>query len=154
MKKVIIKNPNNPLVEANWNFFVNSEDEIIYNETWGKPERWQLASEPHDETDVLETEERDTTEVLGITNPSDDSLPSEPIYKKETWVKLKAEYTIEIEDITDKLTKEARIAELKKLLSESDFRMTNDYFLEMSDADKFVWTNQRASWRNELRRLA
>jgi hypothetical protein len=111
----------------------------VSNNSWGKPERWQLSSEPHDEADILENEERD---ILG----------TDPI-QKETWVKLKAEYTIEIEDITEKLTKETRIAELKKLLSESDFRMTNDYFFEMSEIDKTFWSNSRSLWRKELRSL-
>jgi hypothetical protein len=156
MKLVRVKNKQGIIISDNnlpsdLDYFLNENTAL---NTWGKPERWQLASEPHDQADVLETEERDTKEVLGITNPSDDSLPSEPIYKKETWVKLKAEYTIEIEDVTVKLANEKRIAEVKKLLAESDFRMTNDYFLDMSDTDKTFWTNARSLWRNELRNLS
>lgn len=50
---------------------------------WGKPERWVLEnSESYDPSDVLETEARDDS--MGL----------------QTWVKLKAEYTIEIIDIT------------------------------------------------------
>lgn len=138
MKKVIIKNPNNPLVEANWSWIVKEESEIIYHTNWGKPERWILKdSESYEESDILETEER-IDEVNGETS---------------SWVKLKAEYTIEIEDITEQLNKESRIKELKKLLSESDFRMTTDYFKRMSPEDQTYWDETRESWRQELRSL-
>lgn len=55
---------------------------------WGKPERWVLektdpqAQEQYDDADVLETEAREG--VSGL----------------KTWVKLRAEYTIEILDVT------------------------------------------------------
>ncbi len=64
------------------------------NESWGKNERWVLHKDeefapPYDEADVLEERLND----LGIGNP-----------KKE--VKLKAEYTVEIEDITAQIQAE------------------------------------------------
>lgn len=55
---------------------------------WGKSERWVLektdpqAQEQYDDADVLETEAREDTSGL------------------KTWVKLRAEYTIEILDVT------------------------------------------------------
>lgn len=138
MKKVIIKNKNNPLVEANWNYSVKNESEIIYNETWGKPERWILAdSESYEPSDILQTEER----------------ISENTGESSSWVLLKAEYTIEIEDITEQLNKENRITELKKLLSESDFRMTTDYYKRMTPEKQTYWDDIRESWRQELRSL-
>ena len=138
MKKVIIKNKNNPLVEANWNYSVKNESEIIYNETWGKPERWILAdSESYEPSDIIETEER----------------ISENTGESSSWVLLRAEYTIEIEDITERLNKENRIIELKKLLSESDFRMTTDYYKRMTPENQTYWDDIRESWRSELRTL-
>jgi hypothetical protein len=61
--------------------------EGIANNWWGKPERWQLhkdeaLAESYDESDVLEERVDDLDGV------------------QTKWVKLKAEYTIEIEDIT------------------------------------------------------
>jgi len=56
---------------------------------WGKPERWQPASEAHDPADVLETERREV-------QPADGEQPA----VMQEWVKLRAEYTVEIEDIT------------------------------------------------------
>lgn len=155
MKKVIIKNPKNPLVEPNWTWYVEDESQIIYNETWGLPERWVQAkelmengnpnepehwmwhSEYYEDSDVLQTEER-IDEITG---------------ESTTWVKLKADYTIEIEDITEQLNKEKRITELKKLLSDSDFRMTTDYYKRMSVEDQTYWEESRDSWRTELRNL-
>jgi hypothetical protein len=46
-----------------------------------------------------------------------------------------------------------RTNELKKFLSDSDFRMTHDYFSQMSFDDQRKWTEQRQSWREELRGL-
>jgi hypothetical protein len=55
---------------------------------WGKPERWvlhkdELMAEAYDDADVLEEEMRDTLDGVA-----------------QKWVKLKSEYTVEIEDIT------------------------------------------------------
>lgn len=67
---------------------------------WGKPERWTLhkdefGAEPYDDADVLEEELR--PDPLLIDN-------------SKKWVKLKAEYTIEIEDITAQYELEQCIA--------------------------------------------
>ena len=110
----------------------------LIGEAKGKPERWVLQdSESYDPSDILETEERIDQLTEEVTS----------------WIKLKAEYTIEIEDITEQLNKESRIKELKKLLSESDFRMTTDYFKRMSLEDQTYWDETRESWRRELRSL-
>lgn len=60
--------------------------------------------------------------------------------------------TIDQRKLTD-IQNKKRIIELKQLLLESDFRMTNDYFNEMSVQDQEYWANQRNSWRTELRGL-
>jgi hypothetical protein len=139
MKKVKVINYKNNLTYGTESF--NPEEWIndcVTNNYWGKPERWVLKdSEPYEESDILETEERIDQLTEDVT----------------TWVKLKAEYTIEIEDITEQLNKENRIKELKKLLSESDFRMTTDYFKRMSLENQTYWDETRESWRQELRSL-
>ena len=139
MKKVkIINHKNNSMYGAE---SLNPEEWIndcIINNYWGKPERWILAdSESYEPSDVLKNEER-ISEITG---------------ESSSWVLLKAEYTIEIEDITDQLNKEKRIIELKKLLSESDFRMTFDYYKRMNTQDQNYWNDIRESWRSELRML-
>lgn len=64
--------------------------DCVANNLWGKPERWVLhkdefGAEPYDDADVLEEQIR--PDPLLIDN-------------SKRWVKLRAEYTIEIEDIT------------------------------------------------------
>lgn len=116
---------------------INSWLELL-GEAKGKPERWILQnSEPYEPSNILQTEER-ISEITG---------------ESTSWVLLKAEYTIEIEDITEQLNKENRIIELKKLLSESDFRMTTDYYKRMTPEKQTYWDDIRESWRSELRSL-
>lgn len=55
----------------------------------GLPERWVSASEPHNPADVLETEQREM-------QPAKDEQPA----IMQEFVKLRAEYQIEITDIT------------------------------------------------------
>lgn len=57
------------------------------------------------------------------------------------------------QDKLKKLNNEKRISELKSLLAESDFRMSQDYFFQMTIEDKDKWTKQRKSWRDEIRSL-
>lgn len=49
--------------------------------------------------------------------------------------------------------KQNRIIELKKLLSDSDFRMTTDYYKSMTPENQTYWEKSRDSWRKELRDL-
>jgi hypothetical protein len=75
----------------------------------GKPERWVLhkddpMAEAYDDADVLEEEMRDTLEGVA-----------------QKWVKLKAEYTVEIEDITAQVAQEAINAEALAYLASTDW---------------------------------
>ena len=62
--------------------------QCVDQNVWGKPERWVLeksdpmAQEQYDDADVLETEARESESGL------------------KTWVKLRADYTVEILDVT------------------------------------------------------
>lgn len=90
MKKVTIKNK---LGVAGWGAEMADPTawiaECVASCAWGKPERWVLhkdeaaSLEAYDDADVLEEEMRDTLEGVA-----------------QKWVKLKAEYVVEIEDIT------------------------------------------------------
>jgi hypothetical protein len=84
MKKVIIKNNSGiELAKAEMQDPSGWIADCISNNFWGKPERWILeGSEEVAPSDILETEVRDEYGEL------------------KTWVKLKAEYTIEITDVT------------------------------------------------------
>jgi coenzyme F420-reducing hydrogenase delta subunit len=57
------------------------------------------------------------------------------------------------QDKLNKLNNEKRIKELQTLLNDSDFRMSKDYFEQMSAQDQEKWTKQRKSWRDEIRNL-
>ena len=46
-----------------------------------------------------------------------------------------------------------RVEELRKLLTDSDFRMTFDYYKRMNSEDQTYWDTTRESWRSELRGL-
>lgn len=154
MKKVkVINHKNNSLYGGE---FEDPAEFINFNITsnaWGRPERWILAaSEPYEPADVLQTEERTFSYTVQELNELGHTV--EVVKERsETWVLLRAEYTIEIEDITEALKNEVRIKELKQLLVESDYRMTADYYATMSATDQTKWTSDRAAWRSELRSL-
>ena len=110
MKKVIIKN-----IDGIQNYGAKMEDptawiaECVAGCAWGKPERWVLhkdeeGAEAYDEADVLATESRSLEEGV-------DRL----------WVKLKAEYTVEIEDITAQVAQDAINAKALAYLASTDW---------------------------------
>lgn len=97
--------------------------------TWGLPERWVLAEEGQDEADIIERATREVSPaieaVLELVEPAVEAKDAvldqegnvvepaveakEAVYKEvspavpavtEEWVKLRADYTIEIVDIT------------------------------------------------------
>jgi hypothetical protein len=67
----------------------------------GKPELWIPASQPHDAADVIATEAREVSPAMAavIDANGNEVSPAVPAVL-ENWVKLRAEYTVEIEDIT------------------------------------------------------
>ena len=69
----------------------------------GLPERWVLASSPHDPSEVIAAEQREIDGVLS------------------DWVKLKAEYTVEVTDITAQLAQEQVNRESEEYLKATDW---------------------------------
>ena len=53
----------------------------------------------------------------------------------------------------NKLNNEKRTKILQTLLNDSDFRMSKDYFEQMSAQDQDKWTKLRKKWRDEIRSL-
>jgi len=49
--------------------------------------------------------------------------------------------------------KQKRIIELKKLLLDSDYKMTTDYFNSMNSDLQNDWIQKRKDWREEIRSL-
>ena len=90
MFKLKVTFPSFPGVESVYTSEIDDFSEVIalnsVSEKWGKPERWVLhkdepMAEAYDDADVLEEEMRDLDGVA------------------QKWVKLKAEYSIEIIDL-------------------------------------------------------
>lgn len=110
MKKIIIKN-----IAGVQTHGAQMEDpsewiaECVAGNYWGLPERWVLhkdepMAESYDDADVLEEEIVESTD-----GPA------------QKMVKLKAEYSIEIEDITAQVAQEAINAEALAYLASTDW---------------------------------
>lgn len=107
MKKVIIKNlagiqTHGAVLEDPTQWVA----ECIVQNAWGKPERMALhkdeeLAEPYDDADVLEEEIREISPAVDavLDEQGVEISPAIPA-KTQKLVKLKAEYTVEIEDIT------------------------------------------------------
>ena len=120
MKLINVKNKNSELISSNNKIENLFCDEFILininNGSWGKPERWVRAkelmengnpnepehwmwhSEYYEESDVLQTEERTRSYIVNEVNELGHTIEVEK-EEKETWVLLKADYTIEIIDL-------------------------------------------------------
>jgi len=102
MKKVIVKN-----LEGVQTHGAQLEDptawiaECVAADVWGKAERLIPADEPHDSADVLEEVDVEVSpEIAAVMNDAgeivQEAIPA--VIKKH--VKLRAEYTVEIVDVT------------------------------------------------------
>jgi hypothetical protein len=76
-------------------------DDCVAENAWGKAERWIPASEPHDEADVIAREQREVEPAMAavIDETGNEVSPAVPAVA-EDWVLLRAEYTVEVEDIS------------------------------------------------------
>lgn len=115
MKKVIVKNKNGLI---GWGAEMLDPTQwiadCVASNAWGKPERWVLhkdepMAEAYDEADVLE--ERIVDGLDGASH-------------KE--VKLKVEYTVEIEDISAQVEQERINAEALEYLASTDWMVIRE----------------------------
>jgi len=89
---------------------VSGLEKILSDGSWGLSQRWVLhkdelmAEASYDDADVLEEEMRDTLDGVA-----------------QKWVKLKATYTVEIEDITAQVAQDAINAEALAYLASTDW---------------------------------
>lgn len=118
MKLIRVFNKQNKLV-SDLNHYEDPTEFInfnVSNNTWGKSERWVLAkelmengnpnepehwmwhSEYYEESDVLQTEERTRSYIVNEVNELGHTIEVEKV-EKETWVLLRADYTIEVIDL-------------------------------------------------------
>jgi len=97
-------------------------DACVAQNGWGRSERWIPASEAHDPADVLETEQREVQPAVPaqLDEQSNVVVPEVPAVMQE-WVKLGAEYTIEIEDVTAQLEQERINREALEYLASTDW---------------------------------
>jgi hypothetical protein len=95
---------------------------------WGLPERWVLhkdelmAEASYDDADVLEEEMRELTPAVEaiLDEQGVEVSPAVPAVMQK-WVKLKAKYTVEIEDITAQVAQDAINAEALAYLASTDW---------------------------------
>lgn len=88
----------------------------------GLPERWIPASQPHDPADVIESEVREIVPAVEATvdEQGNELSPATEVITEE-WVKLRAEYTVEIEDISAQLERERLNKEALDYLASTDW---------------------------------
>jgi hypothetical protein len=113
MFKLKVTFPRFPGVESVYTSKIDDFSEVIalnsVSEKWGKPEHWVLhkdepMAQAYDDADVLEEEMRDTLDGVA-----------------QKWVKLKAQYTVEVTDISAQVVQDAINAEALAYLSSTDW---------------------------------
>ena len=99
----------------------------VKRNSWGKPERWVLhkdepMAEAYDDADVLEEmiEEIQPAVEAVLDDQGVEVSPAIPAVTQKK-VKLKAEYTVEIEDITAQVAQQAINAEALAYLASTDW---------------------------------
>ena len=102
MKRVIVRNLAG--VQTHGAEFVNPQpwiDDCVKNNLWGKPERWQPTSLAHDPADVIASELREVQPAMAaVIDANGNEVEPAKAAVFEQFVKLRAEYTVEIQDIT------------------------------------------------------
>lgn len=133
MKKVVIKNKEGM---ANWGREMLDPTQwiadCIASNAWGKPERWVLhkdepMAEAYDEADVLE--ERIVEDMPAQDAVMDDAgaIVQEAIpARTHKEVKLRAEYTVEIEDISAMLELQKLSTEALRYLESTDWMIIRE----------------------------
>lgn len=93
----------------------------------GLPERWIPASEPHDPANVIERENRELSPAMAAVIDEDgkEVSPAIPAVTEE-WVKLRADYTVEIEDISAQLEQDRINRESQEYLDSTDWMIIRE----------------------------
>lgn len=131
MKQVKIRSLKYPDPAINWDFQAEDPqaklDALLASGACGKPERWVLhkdepMAEAYDDADVLEerTDEIQPAVEAVFDDQGVEVSPAIPAVVQKS-VKLKAEYTVEIEDITAQVAQEAINAEALAYLASTDW---------------------------------
>lgn len=93
----------------------------------GEPERWQQASLAHDPADVIASELREVRPAMAavIDANGNEVSPAVPAVTEE-WVLLRAEYTIEVEDISAQVEQERVNREALEYLASTDWMIIRE----------------------------
>ena len=101
--------------------------ECVAVNAWGKPERWVVhkdepMAEAYDDADVLEEEMREISPAVDavLDEQGVEVSPAVPAVMQK-WVKLKAQYTVEVTDISAQVAQEAINAEALAYLASTDW---------------------------------
>jgi len=150
MKNIKIYNKQNETV-SDLNRYEDPTDfinHIVGTNYFGKPERWvrkkrEGTNEFGEPTIIYPDEVYDDLDVLG-----EEERPLFPDSEElETYVQLKAEYSIEITDVTEELGKAKCKAEAKKLIAELDWVLDTETQPLLSNRSEFI------AYRSQLRQL-
>lgn len=128
MKKVIVRNLDGVQTHG-----AEMEDpsawiaDCVANNYWGKSERWILASESYDSADVIEREMRELQPAIPaqVDEQGNELSPAVEAVTEE-WVRLRAEYTIEIEDISAQVEQERVNREAQEYLDSTDWMIIRE----------------------------
>lgn len=126
---------------ANYEALIDWKNQEVSNNSWGKPEREIVALyEAYDESDILSTREVEI-QPAGIDELGEIIYPA----VTQTLVTLKAEYIIEIEDITaEHQLQQLRLVRDQRLF-ETDKYMLVDF--PISEEEKALYIQYRAYLR-------
>ena len=128
MKKVTIKN--NAGVQTHGAEMLDPTQWIadcIASNAWGKPERSVPASADFDEADVIERFDHEVSPAIAeVVNDAGEIVQEAVPAVTVPMVKLRAEYTIEIEDIASKVAQEKANAEALAYLASTDWMVIRE----------------------------
>lgn len=136
MKNVKVRSRKHPDPAINWDFHAEQEEprlsELLASGACGLPERWvlhkdELMALAYDEADVLE--ERIVEDMPAVEAVMDDTgaIVQEAISARtHKEVKLRAEYTVEIEDITAMLELQSLSTEALRYLESTDWMIIRE----------------------------
>lgn len=136
MKKIVIKRKNEVVAGAEKLDPTDWIADCIASNVWGLPERWILASQPHDPSDVIESEVREITPAVEATvdeqgnelSPATDAITEE-------WVKLRAEYTVSVIDLKEDAEWLLQECHRKRLMEYPSLGEFADAFVKLHSGD-------------------
>lgn len=124
------------------------ENEIPY---WNG-ESWEIKPNYSKITLYHKSTRKEKKYEIGET-PDLDSYTEVVPLENERFQKFENDKWVIDEEAIAENEKKLRIMELRKLLLDSDFRMTTDYYKSMTPENQTYWEETRDSWRTELRDL-